>query len=483
MATFNQTATQPLQLISAPQTSILDFFFPGFSGISATIEQLLAGKLSSHASFLCFFLAALYLGKRAIFTVWDWIEEHLTSTVEISNSSEVRDMVVPWLASQQFAHTARSSLVKVRRDFGTDESRLLWLRSMEKDMGFHSQEVITISCLSRSPAIVKRLLEDCRKAYLKANEGKTSIFEDNDGHWRRKEAKRIRQLSTIIMDEETKTNLMRDAETFVQSQRWYSSRGIPYRRGYLLYGRPGGGKSSLSLALAGRFGLEIYILNLSSVSASNLRSLVAALPPRCVLLLEDIDAVNMTQSRETDPQTQEDGNPTVNPRAKSGLSLSDLLNVLDGISAQEGRILIMTSNHPEHLDEALIRPGRIDLKIELPLADSTVAEELFCMVFKQAENDISDSKARMADDETVERLAKEFSVKVPGNTLSPAAIQSYLVQHKDNPRLSVEKVDEWVTRARKEETKDLASSSSTVIEPDRRVAISEQWDEGAYQAH
>ena len=262
-------------------------------------------------------------------------------------------MVVPWLASQQFAHTARSSLVKVRRDFDTDEvekkplsyspyrgtfpffyqSRLLWLRSMEKDMGFHSQEMITISCPSRSPAIVKRLLEDCRKAYLTANEGKTSIFEDNDGHWRRKEAKRIRQLSTIVMDEETKTNLMRDAETFVQSQRWYSSRGIPYRRGYLLYGCPGGGKSSLSLALAGRFGLEIYNLNLSSVSASNLRSLVAALPPRCVLLLlEDIDAVNMTQSRQTDPQTQEDGNPTVNPRAKAGPSLSDLLNVLDGIS-------------------------------------------------------------------------------------------------------------------------------------------------------
>ncbi|KAK8096425.1 P-loop containing nucleoside triphosphate hydrolase protein [Apiospora kogelbergensis] len=431
MAAFNQTRPQQFYMSSLPKASILDFFFPGFTGISVTIEQLLAGRRSSHASLLCFFLAALYFGKRAAFTIWGWVEEHLTSTVQISNSSEVRDMVVPWLASQQFACTARSSLVKIRRGLETEEAKkkslsyspyrgtfpffyqgyMLWLSSMEKDVGFHSQEVITISCLSRSPAIVKRLLEDCREAYLKANEGKTSIFEDNDGHWRRKEAKRIRKISTIIMDEETKASLMKDAENFVQSQRWYSSRGIPYRRGYLLYGRPGGGKSSLSLALAGRFGLEIYILNLSNVSASNLRSLIADLPPRCVLLLEDVDAVNMTLSRQADSDTQkwEDGNSTNSPRAKAkaGLSLSDLLNALDGVSAQEGRILVMTSNHPEHLDEALIRPGRVDLKIELPLADSTVAKELFCMVFKQTENDICDPERPVLDGETVEGLAKQ----------------------------------------------------------------------------
>ncbi|KAK6860970.1 mitochondrial chaperone bcs1 [Apiospora arundinis] len=505
MASINQTRPQQFYMSSLPKASILDFFFPGFTGISVTIEQLLAGRRSSHASLLCFFLAALYFGKRAAFTIWGWVEEHLTSTVQISNSSEVRDMVVPWLASQQFACTARSSLVKIRRGLETEEAKkkslsyspyrgtfpffyqgyMLWLSSMEKDVGFHSQEVITISCLSRSPAIVKRLLEDCREAYLKANEGKTSIFEDNDGHWRRKEAKRIRKISTIIMDEETKASLMKDAENFVQSQRWYSSRGIPYRRGYLLYGRPGGGKSSLSLALAGRFGLEIYILNLSNVSASNLRSLIADLPPRCVLLLEDVDAVNMTLSRQADSDTQkwEDGNSTNSPRAKAkaGLSLSDLLNALDGVSAQEGRILVMTSNHPEHLDEALIRPGRVDLKIELPLADSTVAKELFCMVFKQAENDICDPERPVLDGETVEGLAKQFSSRVPANTVSPAAIQSFLVQHKDNPRFAIKEVDKWVTAATKGKNKDLPTfpgPCTTTKTDDRATPASEQWDEG-----
>ncbi|KAK6857588.1 hypothetical protein PG995_006415 [Apiospora arundinis] len=506
MATFNWTATRPLDLGSMPQVSILDFFFPGFSGILATVEQLFAGQLSNHASFLCLCLVALYFVKRATFSVWVWVEEHLTSTVQISNSSEVRDMVIPWLASQHFAQGARSLLVKIRRDLNIDEvekkplsyspyqgtfpffyrGRLLWLRSTEKDVGFHSEEVLKISCLGRSPAIVKRLLDDCRGAYLKALEGKISIFENNNDHWRHKEAKRIRPLSTIIMNQKAKTTLISDARTFVESQRWYSSRGIPHRRGYLLYGRPGGGKSSLSLALAGHFGLEIYILNFSNVSASTLRSLIADLPPRCVLLLEDVDAVDMTQSRKVDPDTQAQEDDSSMKRsktkAKAGLSLSDLLNVLDGVSAQEGRILVMTSNHPEALDAALIRPGRVDLKIELPLANSTVAEELFCMVFKRAEGDICDPERSAADDKTVERLAKEFSAKVPGNTLSPAAIQSYLVQHKDSPYFAIEKVDEWVTSARKEKTKDLTSFSGPdiAIEPDGSIApMPKRWGGGS----
>lgn len=78
MASFNGSRPQQLYMGSLPQTSILDFFFPGFSGISATIEQMLAGNISTHASLLCFLLAALYFGKRAVFTVWEWVEEHLS---------------------------------------------------------------------------------------------------------------------------------------------------------------------------------------------------------------------------------------------------------------------------------------------------------------------------------------------------------------------------------------------------------------------
>lgn len=87
MATFNRTATQPLKLGSMPQVSILDFFFPGFSGILATVEQLFAGQFSNHASFLCLCLVALYFGKRATLTVWVWVEEYLSMCLTLPTRS------------------------------------------------------------------------------------------------------------------------------------------------------------------------------------------------------------------------------------------------------------------------------------------------------------------------------------------------------------------------------------------------------------
>jgi hypothetical protein len=75
-------------------------------------------------------------------------------------------------------------------------------------------------------------------------------------------------------------------------------RGIPYRGGYLLYRPPGTGKSSLSLSIAGECYLDIYILNISSVDEDSLRGLFAELPARCVVLLEDIDTVSATHSRQ-----------------------------------------------------------------------------------------------------------------------------------------------------------------------------------------
>ena len=109
----------------------------------------------------------------------------------------------------------------------------------------------------------------------------------------------IRPLDTVILDEEKKTALLEDIKAFLDPEirAWYSRRGIPYWKGYLLYGPPGTGKSSLSLSIAGACDLDIYILNISSMDASSLGELFTELPAYCVILLEDIDAVDATQSR------------------------------------------------------------------------------------------------------------------------------------------------------------------------------------------
>ncbi|KAH7007846.1 P-loop containing nucleoside triphosphate hydrolase protein, partial [Microdochium trichocladiopsis] len=318
--------------------------------------------------------------------VWGVAETHFASTVHVQYSSEAYDMVGLWLTSQPFAHRARSSLVRVgwRRSFG-DENRtqkkplhyspwkgmsyfvynkyLFWFRSVEKDLGFHMEEVVTVSCFG-SPAV------------LKLTKNKTTIFEHYDGKRKRTHVKSIRPISTVVMNEEVKAALIQDIEGFLHQEApaWHLSRGIPYRKGYLLYGPPGTGKSSLCLSLAGRFDLDVYILNISAVGSHSLSSLLAELPPRCVLLLEDVDAVGLAQPRqsETDISQAKEDAARDRPRSQGKLSLSELLNALDGVSSHEGRLLIMTTDDLDHLDQALIRASRVDKKIERPNADKDV---------------------------------------------------------------------------------------------------------------
>ena len=83
--------------------------------------------------------------------------------------------------------------------------------------------------------------------------------------------------------------------------RWYANRGIPYRRGYLFHGPPGTGKTSLAFALAGFFGLHIYAVSLldSTLTEEELGTLFKDLPPRCIVLLEDIDVAGLARNEAT----------------------------------------------------------------------------------------------------------------------------------------------------------------------------------------
>jgi len=206
---------------------------------------------------------------------------------------------------------------------------------------------------------------------------------------------------------------------------WYYDRGIPYRRGYLLYGPPGCGKTSFLMALAGELHLTICIVNLSSkgLTDDGLLRLLSGAPKHAIILLEDVDAAFGSRVEPVlQPASQEaaaagappaesegkSGQPNVGADAGStsssgvghpvgnrrlarpggqggrggggmtpgsssdgnsgGITFSGLLNALDGVAAQEGKVLVMTTNHVERLDPALVRPGRIDIRCYFGLA-------------------------------------------------------------------------------------------------------------------
>ena len=166
--------------------------------------------------------------------------------------------------------------------------------------------------------------------------------------------------------------------------------------------------------------------------------LFAELPPRCIVLLEDVDTAGVGRRDSVDADQDNE--------SKSAVTLSGLLNVLDGVSSQEGRILIMTTNHIEHLDDALIRPGRSDKKVHFKLADQNISTQLFHAVFKQLPNQKQRNEEH--DQETVEGLARDVASKMPEQVFSPAEVLSFLLERKKSPYVAVSGVESWVAKAK-----------------------------------
>lgn len=377
-----------------------------------------------------------------------------------------------------------------RRDKGRDQQAGFMMVS--------EREEISISCFGRDPWLLKELLMEARTQFTQRDEHKTLIYRGTipagttSPTWQRCLARASRPFSTVILNEKVKQDLIDDVQDYLNpaTRRWYSNRGIPYRRGYLLYGPPGTGKSSLSLALAGFFKMRIYIVSLSSVTSNeeNLSTLFAELPRRCVVLLEDIDTAGLTHTREDNKpadssnddkdddmvpgQITKGTGPTNTNNNNGRLSLSGLLNILDGVASQEGRVLIMTTNHVDKLDKALIRPGRVDMIVKFDLADTGMISSIFRAIFAPLEGDekrsVSEAEAAARDPEEVkrqvaaekvrrdeitaeiEKLAEDFAARIPAHEFSPAELQGYLLKNKRDAQGAVRGAEAWVVEARKE---------------------------------
>ena len=141
-------------------------------------------------------------------------------------------------------------------------------------------------------------------------------------------------------------NIIADAKTFVNSRKRYADLGIPYRRGYLFEGMPGTGKSSCALCLAGELRMPLCYMNITGERCSDawLLSSMSKMPDRSVVLFDDFDRVDLT--------------------IPHGVTLSGILNALDGAVAQTGKIVVIAVNDSTTLNQAILRPGRIDRRFD-----------------------------------------------------------------------------------------------------------------------
>ena len=209
---------------------------------------------------------------------------------------------------------------------------------------------------------------------------------------------------------------MADINKFLTTRHVYKHRQIPYRRGYLLQGIPGSGKSSLVLGIASALRAPVYILTLTdrALTDQDVLGMLGEIPAGGILLLEDIDAAIHT-----------DRAAATSEKESGGVTLSGLLNSLDGVAASEGRVLFMTTNYPEKLDAALVRRGRIDKVVVFTHTTQDQAEQMFLRFFPDEFSQAC-------------RFGRAISDKAAaGHNYSMADLQELLNSAEDSPEKAI----------------------------------------------
>eukprot|EP00633_Aureoumbra_lagunensis_P005998 CAMPEP_0197315624 /NCGR_PEP_ID=MMETSP0891-20130614/39148_1 /TAXON_ID=44058 ORGANISM="Aureoumbra lagunensis, Strain CCMP1510" /NCGR_SAMPLE_ID=MMETSP0891 /ASSEMBLY_ACC=CAM_ASM_000534 /LENGTH=474 /DNA_ID=CAMNT_0042804697 /DNA_START=37 /DNA_END=1458 /DNA_ORIENTATION=+ len=363
--------------------------------------------------------------------------------VSVSTSAHGEFELVPAPGRHWVTYEGWPLLVERAREYGTvnASSGVPW-------------EKVLITGATGSTERFTRLLQEAKDACLQARDtGVTTVLTCWGTDWRPFGApRRKRPLDSVVLRPGLADAVVADILDWKQSEDWYRQRGVPYRRGYLLHGPPGGGKTSFVLALAGHFKLDVCLLSLSddALSDDRLALALANVPTDALVLLEDIDAAFPDRQRYNTPQ---------NSTLRSSLTLSGLLNALDGAAAAEGRLLFMTTNFLERLDEALLRPGRVDVVHKLDDATLEQADFLFRSFFDLDENDQRPRDfANAALRASLEQLERRPSM---------AELQAFLIAHKHDPDIATQHANQVadLALARASSSGHNLSTSSSANEP------------------
>lgn len=371
-------------------------------------------------------------------SLWALIVKQSTTSVTITSSQEIFHKFSQWYELNNFSKNSRS--IKLNNGaYGEDDnvtkaigygSHIFWHKfrpikitvTQSETNSNRERDQLVMTSIGRNHKFFDVIIKEANNV---KKEDFLNIFTYENSYWENVGSQRHRKIDSIYIRKEVKKELISHIDNFKNNKEWYVDKCLPYQTGILLSGPPGTGKTSIIKAIASHYNYELHTLKSSRLIS--IENAFHRLPKKCLVVIEDIDSDSVTHKRSSMKVNSEPAPPVSSShddkeedmKQITFSSISDVLNAIDGLVESDDRILIMTTNHPEKLDEALIRPGRIDLKLELGYADEDILKQFMDSFYEKYE------------------LESSFEIK---DYISPAHIQQLILKNLNNPEIVIDEL-------------------------------------------
>lgn len=350
--------------------------------------------------------------------IMGFLERQFTTSLTLNNTSagsnyETFIALMEWFKNSRWSKWSRSYMldgawtekggdtvvgVGLGSHFFIYKRRFFWMtRSQIQNTGtsYQPQYQINLTMLGRSQSVLLRLVSEFKWSPEKSEPHIYNFGGGNESGWRRTTKLIPRELSSVIVTDGNKEELMATFEKWRENKEWYYHRGLPWKLTMMLEGPTGTGKTSLIRALAAHYNMNVAIIQLNEMSDRSFQMALNEVPVNSFLVMEDFDDAveglhrkkqhELVQGTSSDKKSEpavgnNSGTKTENAPRYSLLTLSGILNALDGLAVLDGQVIIMSTNVAKEMDPALIRPGRIDRRFHLGwLGDKEVREYISVM--------------------------------------------------------------------------------------------------------